>query len=295
VPVVDHWALMLQNLITAHYPDYHFPRRNYQYTSTIDIDIAYAYRYRGLLRTAASTLKSLAYQRFDDIKKRFQVLLEGYPDPYDIFSWLHNIHSQNNINPIFFFQVGRYGRYDKNISPKYPAMQRLIKQTEKDFNIGIHPSYQSNTNAVLLKQEIDTMESIIGKKVTKSRQHFLKLCFPETYQQLVSCGITDDFTMGYAALPGFRAGTCTPFPFYDLSTEEETKLIIHPFQVMDGTLNQYLRLSPLEAIDRISAINFQVRKVNGTFLSLWHNESLSEMHDWNGWQDVFLALLKIAS
>ena len=294
IPVVDHWALMLQRLVESQYPAYHFPQRNYKYTPTFDIDIAYAYRYRSLWRTTAATIKSILYQRFDDVHERFQVLLNNHPDPYDIFSWLHNFNVQNNICPLYFFQVGRYGRYNKNISPTYPAMKKLIRQTENNYHIGIHPSFQSNANLKLVKEEIRTLENIIGKQVTRSRQHFLKLRFPETYQHLISCGITEDFTMGYASRPGFRAGTCTPFLFYDLSTETETKLSIHPFQVMDGTLNQYMHLSPLEAIDCVSRINDEVRKVNGTFLSLWHNESLSEMREWSGWQHVFLGLIKIA-
>jgi hypothetical protein len=205
------------------------------------------------------------------------------------------VNKQNHISPVFFFQVGRYGRYDKNIAPSSPAMRKLIQKIASEYPLGIHPSYQSNENTDLLRDEIATLNGIINKPVTRSRQHFLKLSFPETYQRLISFGITDDYTMGYANLPGFRAGTCTPFPFYDLSMEQETALIIHPFQVMDGTLNQYLKLSPLEAIDYISKINAEVRKVNGTFVSLWHNESLSEMREWTGWQDVFYALTKTAA
>jgi hypothetical protein len=295
IPVVDHWALMLQKLVVSHYPAYAFPERKYAYISTIDIDIAYAYRGRGILRTIASTLNSIINQRFEEVHQRYQVLFNNHPDPYDIFVWLQDYHSQHKINPLFFFQVGGYGRYDKNIAPSHPAMKKLIKQTAKEYQIGIHPSYQSNANINLLKNEINTLENIIGKQVTSSRQHFLKLRFPETYQHLIACGITDDYTMGHASRVGFRAGTCTPFLFFDLSTESETTLRVHPFQIMDGTLNQYMHLSPLEALDCIKQINAEVRKVNGTFISLWHNESISEMHDWNGWLDVFLGLGKVSN
>jgi hypothetical protein len=295
IPVVDHWALMVQHLVESTYPSFHFPKRDYKYMPTFDVDIAFAYRCRSVWRTTASTIKSILYQRFEDVQERFRVLLNNHPDPYDIFLWLHDFNVQHKISPLYFFQVGRYGRYDKNISPTYPAMKKLIRETEGNYQLGIHPSYRSGGNLELLKEEINTLENIIGKKVIQSRQHFLKLRFPETYKNLISCGITDDFTMGYASRPGFRAGTCTPFHFYDLSTETETGLSIHPFQIMDGTLNQYMHLSPLEAIDCISRINEEVRKVNGTFISLWHNESLSEIREWSGWQDVFFGLVRIAN
>ena len=61
--------------------------------------------------------------------------------------------------------------------------------------------------------------------------------------------------MGYASYPGFRAGTCSSFNFYDLATECETDLVVFPFAVMDVTLQQYLSLTPHEALDRIKNIS----------------------------------------
>lgn len=295
IPVVDHWALMLRHLIENHYPDFQFPEKKYRFIPTIDVDTAYAYKYRGLLRTTGAALKSALKGDLKDNKRRFQTLFLNQPDPFDTFGLLQNWHSQYNLTPRFFFHVGHYGRFDKNISPFHPAIRRLIKQTSQLYPVGVHPSYQSNYKVHGLKHETDTLSKIIGNRVNRSRQHFLVLKFPETYQQLIRFGIDEDFTMGYAHLPGFRAGTCTPFPFFDLTTETETKLMVYPFQVMDGTLNQYLRLSPLEAIEYISRLNSEVRKVHGTFISLWHNESLSEMHRWKNWREVYEALLQIAS
>ena len=39
----------------------------------------------------------------------------------------------------------------------------------------------------------------------------------------------------------------------------------------------------------------EVRKVDGTFVSLWHNESLSEMPPWEGWSGVYEEMVKMAS
>jgi hypothetical protein len=136
------------------------------------------------------------------------------------------------------------------------------------------------------------LENIIQKPVTKSRQHFLKLKFPKTYQNLLKSGITDDYTMGFASLSGFRAGTCTTFPFFDLSHNRCTEIMIHPFQVMDVTLKNYLLLSPEKAWQQIEEIMLEVKKVNGTFISLWHNESLKDTGHWLGWRKVFEKILE---
>jgi hypothetical protein len=99
--------------------------------------------------------------------------------------------------------------------------------------------------------------------------------------------------MGFASKPGFRAGTCTSFDFYDLEKEEQTMLRIYPFQVMDGTLNQYMKLNPKEAVEKIRKIVTSVKFVQGTFISLWHNESIGEQRDWKGWSGVYEEVLKI--
>jgi hypothetical protein len=88
-------------------------------------------------------------------------------------------------------------------------------------------------------------------------------------------------------VPGFRAGTCLPFKFYNLSLEKEMPLEIHPFIVMDITLKQYLGFDPETASEEIIRLIKTTRAVNGTFTSLWHNESLSEKGSWKGWRKVF--------
>jgi hypothetical protein len=100
--------------------------------------------------------------------------------------------------------------------------------------------------------------------------------------------------MGYADEPGFRASICTPFNFYDLDQDMETHLRIHPFTVMDGTLNDYLRLTPVQAIEVIRSLVREVREVNGTFIPLWHNQTLNDRDEWKGWLKVFEMMLEIA-
>lgn len=295
IPVVDHWALLIRSVLQQQYPDYPFPQRNYQYVPTIDVDTAFAYKYRGFFRTAGAAVKSLAKGNFKDNQQRCSTLFLNRRDPFDSFQLLQEWHTQHHLTPKFFFLVGQYGRYDKNLSPHHPAIRELIRQTSEYYPTGVHPSYQSNFKGNNLETEIQTLAEIIESPVSRSRQHFLMLRFPETYQRLLAQGITEDYTMGYAQMPGFRSGTCTPFPFYDLTDEIETSLMVYPFQVMDVTLNQYLKLSPSEALQCIRQLNSEVRKVNGTFISLWHNESLSEMRNWTNWREVYKALLQIAS
>src|SRR5690606_6388446 len=136
-----------------------------------------------------------------------------------------------------------YAKFDKNNPVTNLFFQEKIREVSKWAEIGIHPSYASNSNPEKLKIEIQRLEKISGKRIRKSRQHYIKLNFPETYQNLIANGIEEDYTMAYADETGFRAGTCTPFFWYDLSKEEKTELKIHPFCAMDVAMRNYMQLT----------------------------------------------------
>jgi hypothetical protein len=132
---------------------------------------------------------------------------------------------------------------------------------------------------------------ILKKEITQSRQHFLQLKFPDTYRNLIDLDVLNDYTMGYATHSGFRAGLCTPYFFYDLDLEIETNLMIHPFAVMDSTLQHYMRYTPAEALSHMRQMIKEVQKVKGVFISIWHNDSLNDKDTWKGWRNIFEQLV----
>jgi hypothetical protein len=294
VPVVNRWALYLKNLLLEIFPWLKFNTGKFRFQPTIDIDSAWAYRNKGLIRTIGGYLKDLKNLDVAEMRKRSRVLIHLEKDPFDTYGLMHEIHQSYNLRPVFFILFADYGLNDKNVPVNNDRFQRLIKSLADYAKVGIHPSYASNRNPVLLANEIRRLSSVVRAEIASSRQHFLMLSFPETYRNLINLDITDDFTMGFAGQPGFRAGICTAFKWYDLEAEISTELTIHPFALMDGTLRDYLHLEPFEATDYIRPLIDQVRAVNGTFISLWHNESFSDEKRWNGWINVYKDMLAYA-
>jgi hypothetical protein len=86
--------------------------------------------------------------------------------------------------------------------------------------------------------------------------------------------------MGYTHEIGYRAGTCTPFYFYDIPLEVQQPLKVHPFAVHDYAL-QYLK-SEEEILGAIDTVYSQALKVEGAFLTIFSNELLggSQKTDW---------------
>ncbi len=290
-PMVNIWTLMIKDIILQKYPDFQFPVRHYRFTPTYDIDSAFAYKQKGLVRTIGGYLLSIKNLDWFDFWQRTRVLFWRAKDPFDTFDLQIEYQKKYQLKPVYFFLFGHYGQFDKNINTRNRTFRFLIKRMLDYAKIGVHPSYNTSDYPEMLHQEISGLEKVVNKDITRSRQHFLRLMLPHTYRNLIDSDITDDYSMGFAALPGFRAGICDSYNFYDLDMEVETKLRVHPFMVMDGTLRDYMQLSPADAKTKIAALIAEVRKVNGTFVSLWHNEPLSDQKRWKGWRDVYEFLI----
>lgn len=293
-PVVNIWALMIRDIINKRYPDLNFPPRHYTYIPTIDIDLAYSYRLKGFVRSVGGYIHSLYKLDFHHIVERTKALAGLATDPFDTYDFQLELQRKYNLDPIYFILFANYGLYDKNIHFGHRKFQIQIKSLADYAEVGIHPSYYSTEKPGKLKLELARLRRILNREITKSRQHFLRVDLPVTYRNLINLDITDDYTMGFASELGFRAGICDAFPFYDLDLDTPTNLWVHPFQVMDGTLRDYMNIRTGSALSYIKPLIDEVKAVGGTFISLWHNESLSNQDRWVGWHKVYEEMIKYA-
>lgn len=294
-PVVNIWSGWIKDILSQRFPDLVFPERKYEFISTIDIDNAYAYREKGFTRSLGGYLKSLSKLDFKEISERNKVLLGLEKDPYDTYDFQLKMLKKYKFQSIYFILLGDYGVNDKNLPVESEKFQSLIKMLGDYSLVGIHPSYGSNKSKEQLKKEVDRLSRILHKEITHSRQHFLKLTLPDTYRNLIDLDIKDDYTMGFASQVGFRASICTPFNFYDLDMELETNLKVHPFAVMEGTLKYYMKVEPEDAMRKIAPLIDEVKAVKGSFISLWHNDTLNDKKLWKGWKAVYEEMIQYAS
>lgn len=290
-PVINIWAKELGELITARYPEINLKKKTFRFVPTYDIDAAWAYKNKGLFRTTFAFFRDV--MRFDkkEIKERWEVLRNKRIDPFDTFDYQIELQKELKIKPLYFILCGDYNTNDKNISIKNKEFQQLIKHIGDYALVGIHPSFNSYLKKNVIKEEIRRLSDVLKREVTMSRQHFLRLSLPSSYQILIELDITDDYTMGYASQAGFRAGYADTFQFFDLENDMKTKLNIHPFALMDGTMRDYLDLDVHESYEKAKSLIDEVKNVNGTFILLWHNETLSGEKRWEGWITLYRKIL----
>lgn len=294
-PLVDIWAQKFATVLGEHFPKIDLKKHKYRFISTIDVDNAYAYKHKNLVRSFGAILKDIYSLQLKNVWDRVAVLFSLKKDPFNTFSKLIRLKKQTGVKTIFFFLLGDYSTFDTNVSASKEPFRMLVKSMVDYARVGLHPSYFTMEDEHMLKKEKKRMESISNMPVIRSRQHYLRFSLPATYQHLIDLEILEDYSMGYASHVGFRASTCTPFYFYDLDFEIQTPLKIFPFALMDTTLHDYMRLTPKQSLGKIRDLKNAVAAVNGTFITLFHNESLSGYLRWKGWSNIYESMLKIAT
>jgi hypothetical protein len=284
--VCDRWAEAVIRFVGMHDIEIRRIRPAFRMVPTFDIDNTYAYKLKGGLRHWLAISKDILKGRAQRILEREQVIYGGQKDPYDTYDQILELTTKG-FEPVLFWLLGDFTKFDRNVSYKNKKHRMLIQKLSKEVQIGIHPSYKSNSYEFFLNHEKERLEDITGKEVDHSRQHFLKVHLPYTLQHLETAEIRHEYSMGYPDHYGFRSGTARPHLWFDLEFNRVSKLTLHPFAYMDGTLHDYMKMKPEEAKDIILRLVKEVKTFGGDFVFIWHNETIGGYGKWAGWKEVF--------
>lgn len=289
MPVVDLWASKLLAVLKERFPDMERNQRVYGFTSIINVTTSHAYAMRGFIRTMGGMFLDLGKLRFRQVVQRFSVLLGITKDPYDNFYELVDIHKKYPIKTMFFFQFAKHSAHDKNISINNNRFRYLIKSIADYSTVSLSTSYLSSTNKEVLKEEKRQLGNLVNRPINYSRLRYNRVNVPAAYRNLVETEFTDDFSMGYTHEIGFRAGTCTPFHFYDINMEVRQPLKVHPFAVHDYALVNYRKKEEvLEKMDRVYRL---VKEVHGDFVMVFSNELLGGKQHLD-WMELYQTFIK---
>ncbi len=281
-PVVDEWVQLLGAAIHLEHPTFQPPNPEPSIQPTFDVDFAWRYLNKSWYLKCRTLARDLIVEGPGTFARGLQATLGLTPDPYDLYQqWADQ-------QAVLFFPLGDRTYYDRNHRWDHPAYQRLIQSCHQQMAIGLHPSYSCLEKPHLLEMECDRFATITGAPPQRSRQHYLRFRLPETYRALQRCGLQEDWSMGYADQPGFRAGTARSFLWFDLQQNRTTALRIFPFQVMDTTLLHYLNLTPPLAKMRIQELWNTIQETGGCLTTLAHNNSIAAVDKaWQNWRNIW--------
>lgn len=293
LPIINIWWNKLLFFIAKHFNFLPPAAAPFRFIPTYDVDIAFSYKAKGSWRTAGALLKDMADANWKQINERIDVLTGKQQDPFDVFDWLHALHAKHHLQPVYFFLLAAArSRWDKNNKPTTLAMQKLVQQHAARYTTGVHPSWQSGNNFDVLCQEIKLLQHLTGKPIVHSRQHYIRLKLPYTYRLLADAGITQDYSMGYGSINGFRASVAVPFYWFDLERNKATRLLLFPFCYMDANAIFEEHRTPQQAATQLQQYYDTVKNVNGALVTVFHNHFLTRQPQWLPWRRMYELFLE---
>jgi hypothetical protein len=281
IPLVNIWIQEFKNALSLQFENLECTQPEFKTILSYDIDIAWSYKNKGLLRNIGGFLIN-----FD--LERLKVMLGLKKDPFDAYEFLDGLHKSVATEIIYFFLVAQsISKYDKNISPENKQMKGLIQSTSSKYKVGLHPSWKSNNYQTILNNEKVALENISGKNISDSRQHYIQFRLPETYEHLISTGIKNDYSMGYGSINGFRASFAGSFYWYHLKEEKTTSLRLFPFCFMDTNSFYEQHQDAETSFQEIMHLKNECEKVNGLFISIFHNNFLGTDKQFADWATMY--------
>lgn len=288
-PIVDIWAHLFKEKLLEIFPDMEFPKKKIVIHPIIEASQPYAFKQKGIFRSVMGYFNSFVKGKFRNIFNRTQVILGFKRDPFDSFKWIVNKAKRSNFKLTVFFLLGDAVSFNESMNTHRQKFKMLIKFLADYREVGLIFSFNSLNNYEMLKKEKHRMEEITNRALKDTMNSEFLVNLPDIYRHLVELEVRNDFTMVFRDRVGFRAGTCTPFLFYDLDYEVKTPLIVHPI-AMTTMAFQKKYASDIEKI--VLNTMEEIKKVNGTFTMLFSNKDFSSEENNKVWRKIFAEKLQ---
>jgi len=277
-PIVDEYGQLLRGWLHQQGCDVNEPKTEYNNIFlTHDVDSVAHFRH---IRGTLGGISRSFLQTGCPLKTVIKSLFSLEKDPAYTFPWLLQQNAKiKSAHTIFFVKAEKNGS-----KLDYPHYHLTNDDTKRLFDlvansqceIGLHASYSSGKKPERLLTEQKRLEKACGKTITSNRHHYLRTLQAEDMGMLLAAGITDDYTLGYADIAGFRLGTCRAVKWINPTTQRVTTLTLHPLTVMDCTLSNpnYMNLDYNAALTYVKELLKQTKKQGGDVVLLWHNTSI---------------------
>jgi hypothetical protein len=283
-PIIDEYSILLRQLLhQTNITLTPIPQQINHIYLTHDVDSITNYRrFRGLL----GGLYRSIFQKNNSLITILKSLTNINNDPAYTFPWIINQDNQlPKATKIYFIKATHkaigHDRPAYNLTGKnFTHLKNEILTTSPNTIFGLHASYKSGNTPNIIPNEQKLLQNAIeNQKITTSRHHYLRSLHPNDMEALIDAHITDDFTMGYADIAGFRIGTCRATRFINPATRKLTTLTLHPLTIMDCTLTtpQYMNLNHKQALSYTKSLINETQKHNGDLCLLWHNTTFNDI------------------
>ena len=288
-PIVSEQVEALWRVLLRRWPRLPRRRRAFRVVLTHDVDVPFCVLGQSPRRVARQLAGDVLRRRDPGLALRRarsvgRTRRSGPPgDLCNTFDWIMRVSERHGLRSAFYFMAGHTGgAIDGDYRIDDPAVRRLIAEiASRGHELGVHPSYFTFRDGVALGREYAHMRNVAESAGTEQahwggRQHYLRWEAPTTWQIWADAGLTYDSTLGYAEMPGFRAGVCWEYPTFNVRSRERLALRERPLVAMETSLfdRDLLALTHDGAARVVDELVAQCRLYAGDFVLLWHNDNL---------------------
>ncbi|NOR45504.1 MAG: hypothetical protein GQ534_07950 [Candidatus Delongbacteria bacterium] len=281
-PIVNEYILLLRSFIEELDPTVVMKENEGRITLTSDIDDFRKYSNFNIFKKLAGDLlkrhsPKMFYRNFREFCMKF---LLNTKDPYDTFEELFELAELTTEQPIFFIPTAAKCQFDTGWFAKNKGIVNTAKFIQDNGGvIGLHYGYDSMGSVEKIRAEKELLDKKLNVKVDSVRAHFLRFNVEYSFDDLVSSGITKDYSLGYSKYAGFRCGTSYPFKAWNFKTRKPYDIEVHPLIVMDATLNSHQEMSKNEIAAVVKKYRNLVGNFGGNLVLLLHNSSPKDVFE----------------
>jgi len=173
------------------------------------------------------------------------------------------------------------------IDPRYslsnPDGRRLLQSIRDSLaEQGLHGTYDSFDKEHLLTQQRALLESHLDRPVRRTRQHWLRFSWEQTWRAQAGAGLTKDSTLMFNDRPGFRNSAALAWYPWDPQSQGAHKVCAVQTILMDSHLYDYADHDEKSRAETLRRLVDQVVAVGGTAELLWHPHTLARDYGWSG-------------
>lgn len=294
LPVVDLLAEYLIDRVRSLCPELPDLQGDFKIIPTHDVDAPYKYAFR----TPLEFIRGLAADaiRGEPLGNLLRAPILWHrvrggdieSDPFNCFERILSLNEAHGLQSEFYFIANHSaGRIDGDYDLAHPLMRALLKKVvDRGHLVGLHSSYNAPFDSDILQRERVRLQKLAfeagyRQSIDIVRNHYLRFDPLITPGVLATCGFTQDSTLAFADVAGFRRGTCRAFSLWDFEKNKPLDIIERPLIAMECSLvsDRYEGLSHADAAVRLDRLKAECRRFGGHMVVLWHNNYLSSEKD----------------
>ncbi len=172
-----------------------------------------------------------------------------------------------------------------------PIGDIIREVADAGWDVGLHGSIHTFSDATLLAQERQIVEAAAGKPVSTIRQHYLKYDAWRTPEAHEAAGFQADCTLGSNVSADYRCGTGLPFLMYGHGRQAPTNVLQVPLVIEDTALIRHQGLSEDLAVAQCVELMTAAAEAESALTLLWHNSFARDSIEFR----VYERVLQVAS